>query len=118
MLPLIEKLGLPCLIITDLDSANGGGHHVAEQPKRREAQITTNNTLKNWFGPAETTKHTLVDELLTVYETGSLMSKGSCPLRVAYQGPVSVKIEDGEAEEYLPYTFEDALIVNNLEAFK
>jgi predicted ATP-dependent endonuclease of OLD family len=119
--PLIEKLGIPCLIITDLDSANGEGNHVAERPKRGAGQITANSTLKQWFKKDPSTEEdnkTSIDELLDAYDTDVLVSKLSCPIRIAYQGPVKVSIKDDVNTKYLPYTFEDALIVNNLEAFE
>lgn len=119
--PLIEKLGLPCLIITDLDSAKGEGSHVAERPKRRTGQVTANSTLKHWFQEYPSTEENSkisIDELLDAYATAALVSDLPCPVRIAYQGPVYVSIKDEINAEYLPYTFEDALIIENLNTFK
>ncbi len=117
ILPLIKKLGLPCLIITDLDPTRGEGHHIAVQPKRGEGQITANATLKEWFHSGKTIK-TIIDELLEAYGTDSVISKGECPIRIAYQGPIKVSNIDDVETEYLPYTFEEALIIDNLDVFK
>ena len=53
---------------------------------------------------------------MDAYVANTLVSTESFPVRVAYQGPIKVTIKDDEGE-YLPYTFEDALIVDNLDAF-
>lgn len=109
--PLIEKLGIPCLIITDLDSGAEEGKHPSVRPKRGDNQVTNNSTLKEWIPGIKT-----IDELLDAYVANTLVSTESFPVRVAYQGPIKVTIKDDEGE-YLPYTFEDALIVDNLDAF-
>lgn len=111
--PLIEKLGIPCLIITDLDSGSKEGKHSSVRPKRGESQVTNNSTLKEWI-PGKVA----IDELLEAYTTNSLTSTEHCPVRVAYQGPIKVTFKDGSEEEYLPYTFEDALIIGNLDVFE
>ena len=110
--PLVEKLEVPCLIITDLDSGAKEGHHPSVRPKRGESQVTNNSTLKKWIPKKNT-----IDDLLDAYVTNALSSTDPCPVRIAYQGPIKVKIKDMEEQEYLPYTLEDALIVDNLEIF-
>ena len=54
-----------------------------------------------------------IDELLDI----QFADKVQGFVRVAYPSPVEIEIE-GKKEEALPYTFEDALVFDNLEFFK
>lgn len=101
--PLIERLGVICLIVTDLDSTNGGKKC---QPEIKKGYKTNNDTLKTWHPQKE-----LLDELLNL--NGIDMVKTDLPIRVAYQGKVEIN-----GETIYPYTFEDALVLENLETFK
>ena len=113
--PLIEKLGLATLIITDLDSQEKytdtsknppKDKYRKCQPKLGVDQITNNDTLKKWnpnlTGVDELIKLKFEDKLLTDY-----------PIRVAYQ----TEIDLSETKVY-PYTFEDALVLENINKFK
>ena len=105
--PLIEHLGLITLIITDLDSCINNS---AVQPIRGNKCITNNNTLKTWVPVKE-----VVDELLDI----GTSDKVNGSTRVAYPCPIKVEIESKkEKEEAIPYTFEDALVFENLPLFK
>lgn len=101
--PLIERLGVICLIITDLDSTNNGKKCL---PELNKGYKTNNDTLKKWHPQKE-----LLDELLNLNE-GDLV-KTDLPIRVAFQGEVDIK-----GEKIYPYTFEDALVLENIETFK
>lgn len=113
--PLIEKLGLATLIITDLDSQEKHTDTSTNPPKEKYKkcqpkvgvnQITNNDTLKNWIP-----KLTKVDELIQSKFEGKLLA--SNPIRVAYQTEV-----DLSGTKVYPYTFEDALVLENIEKFK
>jgi len=113
--PLIEKLGLATLIITDLDTQEKHIDTATNPPKEKYKkcqpklgvnQITNNDTLKKWIP-----KLTKVDELIKLKFEEKLLA--SNPIRVAYQTEI-----DLSGTKVYPYTFEDALILNNIEKFK
>lgn len=106
--PLMETLGIPTLIITDLDATekNGKKNFVSAPVKRKAGQVTNNDTLKSWFPQKES-----VDELLEL-PANKKSQDAPFALRIAYQVPVTI----GEAE-VLPYTFEDSLIFENKAVF-
>lgn len=101
--PLIEKLEMICLVVTDIDSMNEG---TKCQPELEKGYKTNNDTLKTWHPQKES-----LDELLNLKEDD--MVKADLPIRVAYQ----IKI-DINGESIYPYTFEDAMVLENLETFK
>ena len=105
--PFMETLGIPTLIITDLDATV----EIEEEEKKKwvsvpaargSSQKTNNDTLKTWFPAKES-----IDDLLGLTADDK---KQDIPfsLRVAYQTPITVG-----GEEVLPYTFEDSLIFEN-----
>jgi predicted ATP-dependent endonuclease of OLD family len=114
--PLIEKLGLTTLIITDLDSVEATGYHKATPPRRGCNVRTANNTLKEWLPKKDS-----LDELVELPETEKVLTS-DVPLfavRVAYQIPISVKLtEDGTHQEALATTFEDSVAFENLDIFR
>ncbi|WP_417454955.1 AAA family ATPase [Kiloniella sp.] len=111
--PLIEHLGLTSLIVTDLDSINKDTKK-SEPPKRAAQQITDNTTLKGWLPKKEA-----IDDLLDLKITDKEIRDETAfyTLRSAYQSPVKVSI-NGKEEEALPYTFEDSLVLENINIFK
>ncbi|MGR3701316.1 MAG: AAA family ATPase [Paracoccaceae bacterium] len=122
---LMDTLGLTILIITDLDAQKVStitdvktGKSVqkreAAQPKIGEQQVTNNDTLKRWC-PQKST----VDELLGGFVDKVILHDALYGVRVAYQTPIKVVWPaDGTVEQTaLPYTFEDALVFENLAFF-
>ena len=106
--PLVEKLGLHTLVITDLDSLGADKKKVL--PERNKNQTTNNDTLKSWVPCKEK-----LDDLMNTDGNGKV--KGH--VRVAYQTPISVKFgENDKHVETIPYTFEDALALSNIDIFK
>ena len=113
--PLIDHLGLLTLIITDLDTLdNTGGASV--QPARGAAQKTNNATLKGWVPRLED-----VDALMDADAADKTLRADGDPLfavRAAYQVPLEVTPPGAkEPEVAYPYTFEDALVFENLAFF-
>lgn len=113
--PLIEKLGITTLIITDLDSQEiysdisqnpPKDKYKKCQPKKGVSQITNNDTLKNWNPKLEE-----IDKLLELPFENKLLTHN--PIRIAYQ----TELDLSGAKVY-PYTFEDALVLENIETFK
>ncbi|OQW61815.1 MAG: ATP-dependent endonuclease [Nitrospira sp. ST-bin4] len=112
--PLIDHLGLLTLIITDLDTLDAAGASV--QPSKGAGQKSNNATLRTWVPGFDD-----VDALMDAEaEAKTLRVKGD-PLfavRSAYQTPLSVKAPGvDESETAYPYTFEDALVFENLALF-
>lgn len=98
--PLLEKLGIPTLIITDLDATDTNGKAVSVL--RSQNQTTSNPTLKNWFPQKK-----YIDDLLDLPNNKREQIE-PFSLRVAFQTPIEVG-----NKEILPYTFEDSLIFTN-----
>lgn len=101
--PLIEKLELICLIVTDIDSINEKNKC---QPELNKNYKTNNHTLKKWHPQKES-----LDELLNLEEDD--LVKSDLPIRVVYQRKININ-----GESVYPYTFEDAMVLENLETFK
>lgn len=114
--PLIESLGLTTLVITDIDAAEGTEYHKIVPPERKKGLISRNTTLAKWH-PCETSLDTLLD-----FTFDEKLKPSTIPLfsvRVAYQSPVMGKlVADGPDVELLATTFEDALVLENIEFFR
>lgn len=111
--PLIEDLGIVTLIITDLDSAVKGssGHATKRKPELGKKYITANATLKDWIpGIGD------LDKLITLEEKSKISE--TFPNRVAYQTALDHVAKPAGARRLIPYTFEDALALENLSVFK
>jgi len=110
--PLIENMGIYCLIITDLDSVEKpeSGRAVKVQPGRGKNYWTGNYTLKTWL-PKE-------DKLDDLFECTKKTSKNGL-IYVAYPAPILVaSLPGSNEEEAIPYTFEDALVLANIDLFR
>lgn len=114
--PLIESLGLTTLVITDIDAAEATGHRKVVPPERHKGLISRNTTLAKWH-PCESS----LDKLLDLTFDKKLKPSG-IPLfsvRIAYQSPVKAKVTaKGPEVELLATTFEDALVLDNIEFFR
>ena len=113
--PLIDHLGLLTLIVTDLDSLTGtGGSSV--QPALGAGQKTNNATLKSWVPGLDD-----IDALIGATPAAKTITDAGDTLftvRAAYQTPVEVTMPGAAAKEIAyPYTFEDALVFENLDFF-
>jgi predicted ATP-dependent endonuclease of OLD family len=108
--PLIEKLGLICLVITDVDSINPNDNGKKCQPELKKNFKTNNDTLKTWHPQKE-----LLDDLLNLSSEDKI--KKDLPIRIAYQKPFEFDNGDNKIIVY-PYTFEDALVIENKDNFK
>lgn len=113
--PLIDHLGLLTLIITDLDSQAPGT--TASAPPRPGAGQTTNNTTLQQWVPARSK----IDALWAATPAERTLEFVGDPLfavRAAYQLPVEVMPPNAAVSETAyPYTFEDALVFENLSFF-
>lgn len=112
---LLEHLGLNTLMITDLDSAEPTGYHKKANPKRNIGLITGSSVIKTWLQPSGD-----IDSLLDLTEDKKVIGKtATFSVRIAYQTPVDVVIKiPYSAKEALARTFEDALVLENIDKFK
>jgi predicted ATP-dependent endonuclease of OLD family len=108
--PLIEHLGIPTLIITDLDSVDTSNPPKATQPEPRKGFSSGNTTLKEWLPQKK-----LLDDLYAAKGKHKVSANGK--VRVAYQIPFDVTF-NGLTTTVYPYTFEDAVILENLTALQ
>lgn len=110
--PLIEKLGIIALIITDLDPVDSNAHRKSVPPKRNNTKsiVSGNPSLGNW-GLADTT----INALLNLKYAQKELSNGL--IRVAFQTPVRIKY-NGISGEALAHTFEDSLVYDNLDVLQ
>jgi predicted ATP-dependent endonuclease of OLD family len=103
---LIETLQIPTLIITDADAVDENGHKV--QPKFDSSYKTGSDTLKSWFKFSDKN----FKEILELpFE--SKIRRNVCAV---YQYGIEVAEFDGKTA--VPYTFEDALALSNIEQIK
>ncbi|OBR76414.1 ATP-dependent endonuclease [Xanthomonas arboricola] len=110
--PLLTKLGLNTLIITDLDAKADDGTKAA--PARSSGQSSRNQTIKTWAPQEES-----IDLLLDMPETSlTEMHDSGFGFRVAYQQPVKIDFGAAKNAEAIANTFEDALIYQNIDFFK
>lgn len=114
---LINKIGIPTLIVTDIDATETiekegkAKQHKAVITAKGKGYKTGNPSIRNWLPDKE-----LIDDLIALDENGKIVDN----VRIAFQTPISIKWtqEKEEYTEICPYTFEDALIFSNLELFR
>lgn len=114
---LTQKLGIPTLIITDIDAQEERLEKEELKwksaiPQKNKKQKTNNDTIKHWL------KIESIDMLLEL----PFPNKQKGNICISYQMPISVnwtnqKKED-ELYEVYPYTFEDSLVFTNIKLFQ
>jgi predicted ATP-dependent endonuclease of OLD family len=112
MRALVENLGLPTLVITDIDAVDESGKSVP--PQRGAKQRTRNATLKGWC-PEESDLDKLID--LEELKKCKPYVAEDFSVRVAYQHALRIAFKGQTEVEAIPYTFEDALVYENVDAF-
>lgn len=112
--PLVELLEIPTLVITDLDAVDPKKKNKAVRPKRNSGYVTSNNVLKTWLP-----KKISIDELLAEVDVPEISAGGFGRIGVVYQRDQELKCENEPKEvSVVPSTFEDALVISNLEITK
>ncbi|SFW87345.1 ATP-dependent endonuclease [Chitinophaga sancti] len=108
--PLIEKLGIITLIITDIDTVDPGSNGQKQRTEKGKGFKSGNFTLGRWIpGKQE------IDVLLELSPLAK--EHPEYPIRVAYQNALTFKEADKDVFIY-PYTFEDSLVLENVCLFK
>jgi predicted ATP-dependent endonuclease of OLD family len=113
--PLIDRLCLPTLVISDLDSVEQSGHHKAVCPERNKKLISGNYAITGWL-----IKENDLDKLFDLPSEKKIINKDTpyeYSIRIAYQIPEKIMYEGAETEA-LSSTFEDCLVYANYELFK
>lgn len=113
--PLIDTLGISCLVITDIDCAHGK-HKASVKPERNKKYFSSNPTIQNWV-----VKNVDLDYLLDLDSDSKIEFNPNiteAKTRIAYQTPVKVLFSDNSEHEFIPTTFEDSLAYTNFSGFK
>ena len=113
--PLIDKLRLPTLVISDLDSVEPDGHHKATCPQRNQGITSSNYAITDWL-----IKEKDLDKLLDLTADRKVFTNETdCKysIRIAYQTPVMINF-NGTPIEALSSTFEDCIVYTNYDLFK
>jgi predicted ATP-dependent endonuclease of OLD family len=108
--PLIEKLGLITLVITDIDSVDPKSNRSKVQPALEKDYETGNTTLSKWIP-----KQKNLDALLSLGSNNK--EDNTYPIKIVYQIPVTTN-DGGKEISVFPYTFEDSLVLENMDIFK
>lgn len=115
--PLLSKLCLPTLIISDLDSTETEtGKRRAAQPIRNKKLISSNKTISNWIIQEED-----FDTLLDIPYKDKVVNINTpydYSMRIAYQIPIKINFNGANNQEVLSSTFEDSFVYSNLGTFK
>lgn len=104
--PLIEALDVFTLIISDVDTIGDDNKNCF--PSRNRNIKTNNAILKEWIPQKDS-----YDELIKLKLDDKITSK----IMVCYQIPIIYEREEQSNIEFLPHTFEDALIYSNIDFF-
>ena len=113
--PLIDTLGISCLVITDIDCAAKTGRS-KKQPMRGKGYISSNPTIQNWV-VRKNDFDSLLDLSFDQKEEANPTIQDA-KTRIAFQTPIQLSFSDGSQHEFLPTTFEDALAYTNFTTFK
>ncbi len=108
--PLIESLGIITLVITDIDSVDPSKNRSKTQPELNKNYETGNDTLTKWWP-----KEKSLDKLLALDSTAK--NDTNYPVKVAFQTSIAIQ-QGGSNVTVYPYTFEDALVMQNKEKFE
>ena len=112
--PLIGKMHLSTLIITDLDAnqENDKGNMAGVVPNRKTNQKTNNDTLKSWLPRIDD-----IDVLLDLKHDKKIITIDTLQsICVAYQKPIILNLEKLKGEA-IANTFEDSLVYTNADYF-
>jgi len=111
--PLVERLRIPTVVITDIDpveaklGANGKTVHVAVANTGQTGLRCGNATLRNWHPKLDN-----LDDFKAPKAEHLVCKEADCMVRFAWQLPIP------EASHTWPSSFEDSLILSNIDWFK
>ena len=116
---LINRLSIPTLIITDIDSQKKTRHHEKAEPERGKGLICGNTAIPKWLNKENDFDFILDlpsdDKILEITKSEDVTS--DFKIRICYQTPIAIEI-NGRSQEAIPRTFEDAFVYTNLDTLK
>jgi len=104
---LVERLCVPTLIITDIDSAADTRYRETKTPKREANLITRNASIREWG-----IQDNSLDYLFDLDSSNKMFQNNT--IYVAYQTPMQISIGKNPIEA-LAATFEETLIYANMD---
>lgn len=104
--PLIEALGVPCLVLTDLDSTYQQKKVI---PLLNQGQESSCDNLTKWLNLANRT----LDIVLDIPDNEKVVKNTF----ISYQKKIKIQWNDQE-KIVIPYTFEDSIVFSNIQIFK
>ncbi len=109
---LVELLGIPVLVITDVDAADPTSK-TKVRPQIGASHLTSNSTLSKWLDAP-----TAVDDLSALPASSKILaSRLGGSVRFAFQTDTEV-FQDGQSlGSAIASTFEDAIALSNFDAF-
>lgn len=108
---LLSELAIPTLVITDIDATAQSG--TKARPQRKIGQTTGSDALKQWLNAPDS-----IDHLLDMSEEEKvIVGDAGVGVRFAYQNAVESRLGVLPPVEMCPSTFEDALVIANLDFF-
>lgn len=107
LVPMIDFIGLPTLIITDLDSVDPDKNLATCKADQANA-TTSNKTISALLGKSK------IKELLELNQDDKICCNEKSNRRIAFQLPVPVP-SYGEDKKMIPRTFEESFIYHNIE---
>jgi predicted ATP-dependent endonuclease of OLD family len=107
---LVDLLGIPTLVITDIDSVDSSRGKKA-RPERGLEQMTSNSTLKKWLAQGNA-----IDVLSALLPSQKVLAtEGDGHVRFAFQTDTDIQKSGVVSGMMYPSTFEDALALANLD---
>ena len=110
--PLIEKLGIHALVITDIDPVNKNDSRKSIAPKRDKNIISGNAAIREW-GISQNSGNSLCYLLDLANDKKEISLSDNTQIKISYQTAIKA-----EKHEFLSATFEGALIYSNLTEIK
>lgn len=108
---LLVELAIPTLVITDIDAT--GPDSKKARPQRGKSQTSGSDALKLWLEAPSS-----LDSLLDMDEADKIScGPTGVGVRFAYQVSVDARLDGAGTVPMLPSTFEDAVVIENLELF-
>ena len=104
--PLIEALGVPCLVLTDLDSTYQQKKVI---PLLNQGQESSCDNLTKWLNLANRT----LDIVLDIPDNEKVVKNTF----ISYQKKIKIQWNNQE-KIVIPYTFEDSIVFSNIQIFK
>lgn len=104
--PLIEALGVPCLVLTDLDSTYQQKKVI---PLLNQGQESSCDNLTKWLNLADRT----LDIVLDIPDNEKVVKNTF----ISYQKKIKIQWNNQE-KIVIPYTFEDSIVFSNIQIFK